>query len=255
MSGAPSPQMQRRYAEAKKTRVDETALARTPLRPTEQSLREHFASPAGRAQTELENPHVEPRLDPQKRASATAASVLLPIVLRESEPTILITKRPPGISFPGHWVFPGGRADETDTDPVETALREAEEEVGLDRAQTEVIGRLGDYYSHSGFRIAPVVALVDPAMVWRPQPAEVDAIFEIPLSRFTNSASYFIFRFQDRLDRAHFALDFGSLEGEGADRLLTGVTASLSIGLYQELEKTHRTPDSDGVDPATRKGR
>ena len=126
------PEMQRRFDSAEKVRVGETSLRRPTLRPTERSLRAHFESPIGIAQTELVNPHVEPKLTPAERAKAVDASVLVAIVLRESEPTVLVTQRHHGISYPGHWVFPGGRADASDTGPIETAVRETNEEIGLD---------------------------------------------------------------------------------------------------------------------------
>jgi len=193
-------EMRRRFDDAEKIRIGETSLARPPLRPNAASLRSHFESRVGLTPVELENPHVEPRVTNADRAKAVPASVLIAIVLREHEPTILLTQRHHGISFPGHWVFPGGRADPRDASPVETALREAEEEIGLDRRHVEVLGRLGDYVSHSGFRVAPTVALVHPPFELTPQPGEVEAIVEVPLSRIVDSSSYFIFRFQTRKD-------------------------------------------------------
>ena len=232
--GEITDEMRRRFEDAERTCVAETPLSRPALRPSEASLRAHFTSEAGLAQAPLANPHLEPRVSAADRARAVPAAVLLCVVLRETGPTLLVTLRPAGISYPGHWVFPGGRCEPGDATPIESALRETREEVGLEPGRVEVLGRLGDYTSHSGFRIAPVVALVSPPFSLRPRPAEVEAVAEIELTRALDPNSYFLYRFPDRSDRAHFAL-----EG-GADGLvLTGVTASLAIGLYSELTKTH----------------
>lgn len=227
-------EMQRRFDSAEKTRIHESSLARPALAPSPESLRAHFASDIGRAAEELQNPHLEPRVTDEERAKAVPASVLLAIVLREDGPKLIVTQRDRAISFPGHWVFPGGRADDSDADPIATALREAEEEIGLDPARVEVLGRLGDYVSHSGFRVAPTVALVEPPIELRAQPGEVAAIDEIPLSRFFDPRSYFLFRFKERPNRAHFAM-----ETDQTNILLTGVTCSIAIGFYGELAKTH----------------
>jgi 8-oxo-dGTP pyrophosphatase MutT (NUDIX family) len=226
--------MRRRFDEAEKIRIGETSLAQRPLKPDADSLRRHFASEIGRAAVELENPHIEPRVTKEDRAKATPASVLLAIVLRDPAPTLLLTQRHKNISFPGHWVFPGGRADEADASPIETALREAKEEIGLDPACVEVLGRLGNYVSHSGFLVTPTVALVHPPFELTPQPGEVEAIEEVELAHLLDSSRYFMFRFQNRPDRAHFAMD---TDHEGL--MLTGVTVSIAIGFYAELLKTH----------------
>ena len=227
-------EQRRRFDAAEKLRIHESPLVRPALRPTEESLRAHFAGPVGRAARELENPHLEPRVSLEDRAKATPASVLLAVVLREAEPTLIVTQRHHGISFPGHWVFPGGRADHGDATPIETAIREAEEEIGLDPDRVEVLGRLGDYVSHSGFRVVPTIALVRPPIDLRPHPGEVETIAEVPLSALTNPAHYFLFRFADRQDRAHFALDFPD-DAEREGLMLTGVTVSIAIGFYGEL--------------------
>lgn len=240
MTAQIEPDMRRRFDEALKIRIGETPLAQRALAATPESLRAHFASEVGRAEHELDNPHVEPRVSPEQRARAVPASVLLAIVPRPTGPTILLTKRHPGISFPGHWVFPGGRADAEDASPIETALREAEEEIGLPRERVEVLGRLGDYVSHSGFRVVPTVALVEPPFSLTPQPGEVDAIAEIELARLLDSSSYFLFRFRNRMERAHFAMDLPRDDAQArADFLLTGVTVSIAIGFYGQLLETH----------------
>jgi 8-oxo-dGTP pyrophosphatase MutT (NUDIX family) len=225
--------MQRRFDAAEKVCVGDTPLRREALRPDAASLRAHFASEVGRAAVALENPHVEPRVTDAERANAVPAAVLIAIVERDPEPTVLVTRRHHGISYPGHWVFPGGRTDPMDGHPIATALREAEEEIGLDPSRVEVLGRLGEYVSHSGFRIVPTVALLSPPFELTPHPGEVDEISEIALSRMLDSSSYLLYRFENRADRAHFLLDTGS-----EDIRLTGVTASICIGLYSELLKT-----------------
>jgi 8-oxo-dGTP pyrophosphatase MutT (NUDIX family) len=236
-SGAIDHEMRRRFARAEKIRVVDTGLRRPALRPDESSLRAHFASDVGEAQIALENPHLEARITDADRAQAVPASVLLAVVLRDPEPTILVTQRSADISYPGHWVFPGGRADPSDATPLDTALREAEEEIGLDPGRVQVLGRLGDYVSHSGFRIAPTVALVHPPFDLTPHPGEVESVAEIELRLLLDSSSYFLYRFQNREDRAHFA--HFALDAEGGDIMLTGVTVSVCIGLYTELLKTH----------------
>lgn len=228
------PEMQKRFESAEKIRIHETSLARPALSPSADSLRAHFESEVARDPAPLENPHVEPRVTSADAAKATPASVLIAIALRDPEPTLVLTQRHHGISFPGHWVFPGGRADTRDASPQETALREAEEEIGLDRAHLEVLGDLGEYVSHSGFRVVPTIALAHPPFELTPQAGEVEAIAEIPFSCLFDPTSYFLFRFAERPDRAHFAL-----ETDQQGLMLTGVTVSIAIGLYGELLKTH----------------
>jgi 8-oxo-dGTP pyrophosphatase MutT (NUDIX family) len=235
-AGTVDSEMRRRFEAAKRTRVSDTALMRPALRPSERSLRAHFASEFGRAEVPLENPHIEPKITAAQRTRAVPAAILLAIVLREDGPKVLVTQRHHGISYPGHWVFPGGRSDPGDATSLDTALREAEEEIGLHAARLDVLGRLGDYVSHSGFRIAPVVALAHPPFDLTPHPREVEAIAEIDLFRLLDSSSYFLYQIPDHDERTHFALNTGT-----DDIMLTGVTASICIGLYAELLRTHET--------------
>ena len=93
----------------------------------------------------------------------TPASVLVPIVARDEGPVMLLTKRTDHLhDHPGQVSFPGGRQDEGDASAVETALREAEEEVGLHRRHVDVIGRLPEYVTGSGYNITPIVSIVQP---------------------------------------------------------------------------------------------
>lgn len=119
----------------------------------------------------------------QKMTAPMPASVLIPIVVRKHGLTLLFTQRTAHLTDHGGQVsFPGGRAEAADTSPIETALRETEEEVGLDRRHVEVIGTLPDYFTGTRYRITPVVAIVQPPFDLCADPSEVAEIFEVPLS-------------------------------------------------------------------------
>jgi hypothetical protein len=95
------PEMRRRFEAAEKIRIGDTPLRRPAIRPTETILRAHFDSAIARRAAPLENPHVEPRVAPADRAQARPAAVLLAVVLRDPEPTVVVTKRHPDLSDPG----------------------------------------------------------------------------------------------------------------------------------------------------------
>ena len=115
------------------------------------------------------------------RADGLAAAVLVPIIM-EAEPRILLTRRADHLrSHGGQVSFPGGRIDPEDASPEAAALREAWEEVALDPAAVEVIGRLPVHETGTGFLVTPVVGLVTPGVVLRPAVTEVAAILTLPL--------------------------------------------------------------------------
>ena len=118
------------------------------------------------------------------------AAVLLPLVMRD-ELTLLLTERSTNLStHSGQIAFPGGRTDDTDRDAVDTALREAEEEITLLRDHVEVLGTLPTYVTGSAFIITPVVGLVSPGFQLAPNPSEVADVFEVPLSFLMNPAHH-----------------------------------------------------------------
>lgn len=118
------------------------------------------------------------------------AAVLVPLVMR-SELMLLLTQRTSTLStHSGQVAFPGGRTDDTDADATDTALREAEEEVGLPRSHVEVLGTLPVYVTGTAYIITPVVALVSPGFVLQPNPAEVADVFEVPISYLMNPAHH-----------------------------------------------------------------
>jgi 8-oxo-dGTP pyrophosphatase MutT (NUDIX family) len=114
------------------------------------------------------------------------AAVLVPILEREGQTRLLFTQRSAALrSHSGQISFPGGRVEEHDETPAASALREAEEEIGLDPSCATVLGLLDDVPTPTGYVITPVVATLRPAPAsYRANPAEVAEIFEVPLSRF-----------------------------------------------------------------------
>jgi 8-oxo-dGTP pyrophosphatase MutT (NUDIX family) len=120
-----------------------------------------------------------------------AASVLMPIVIRETGLYVLLTERASHLRHhAGQISFPGGRVDESDTSPEHTALREAQEEVGIQADQVEILGNLPQYFTGTGFEVTPVVALIFPPLMLRTDPHEVAAAFEVPLSFLMNPCNH-----------------------------------------------------------------
>ena len=119
------------------------------------------------------------------------AAVLFPIVRRLDGYTVLLTERTAHLrDHAGQVSFPGGRVEETDCSPLDTALRETEEEIGLMRRYVEVIGYLPEYCTGTGFRVIPVVGVVSPPFELNPDPFEVADIFEVPLAFLLDEANH-----------------------------------------------------------------
>lgn len=160
----------------------------------------------------------------------TPAAVLVPIVLRPSSPTLLLTQRTAHLrDHAGQISFPGGRVEAGDTGAAYAALRETREEIGLAERHIEVIGYLPEYRTSTGFRVSPVVGFVTPPFELHPDPSEVADVFEVPLDFLLDPANH-----QQRemfwrgsLRRYH-AFPYG-------DHFIWGATAGMIMSLQHHL--------------------
>ncbi len=143
-------------------------------------------SEAGRPRGDHElNPEL---YDPDQRLRQ--AAVLVPIVMKPDAPSLLLTRRTQHLKHhSGQIAFPGGSVDPDDRSPEDTALREAGEEVGLERSRIRVVGRLDTYVTRTSFDVTPVIGLLEPPLALRLQESEVESAFEVPLDFFLDPAN------------------------------------------------------------------
>lgn len=160
---------------------------------------------------------------------ARLAAVLVPLVARESEATVLMTTRSSELrQHSGQIAFPGGKVDEGET-PCEAALREAQEEIGLDPRHVEPIGYLDPYLTGTGFRILPVVALVTPPFEILINAEEVHDTFEVPLEFLMQPENHQRHSREWRGTTRHFyAMPWN-------ERYIWGATAGIVRSLYEKL--------------------
>jgi 8-oxo-dGTP pyrophosphatase MutT (NUDIX family) len=158
------------------------------------------------------------------------SAVLVPIVARPEGLSVILIQRPESMpAHAGQISFPGGKVDAADPSPVETALREAEEEIGLARARVEVLGFLDCYQVGSGFRIVPVVGLVTPPFTLDVNAREVVDAFEVPLAFLMDSGNH---RKSSREARGETQW-FYAMPYEG--RYIWGATANMIRNLFERL--------------------
>lgn len=166
------------------------------------------------------------------------ASVLVPLVLRE-ELTVLLTQRTEHLhDHPGQISFPGGRAEPEDADAVATALREAQEEIGLAPALVDVLGALPTYTTGTGFIVTPVVGLVPPDAALKPDPNEVAEVFEVPLAFLMNPAHHRRHEIEFAgATREFLSMPWDTTDAHGGARqyFIWGATAAMLRNLYRFL--------------------
>jgi 8-oxo-dGTP pyrophosphatase MutT (NUDIX family) len=195
------------------------------------ALRQRFTAP----------PAWSPEVEAERRFTDRApahASVLVPLVLRE-ELTVLLTQRTDHLTdHPGQISFPGGRAEPEDADAVATALREAQEEIGLAPDHVDVLGTLPTYTTGTGFIVTPVIGLVRAGLDLRPDPFEVAEVFEVPLAFLMNPANHRRHEIEfGGVKRQFLSMPWDVADAAGGARryFIWGATAAMLRNLYRFL--------------------
>ncbi|MEX0583006.1 MAG: CoA pyrophosphatase [Sneathiella sp.] len=173
---------------------------------------------------------LNPASAPSRDFPFIPAAVLVPIVLHDTGPTVILTRRATHLAkHAGQISFPGGRAEAEDDNAVTTALRESQEEISLDPNLVEVVGSLTTYITVTRYSVTPVVGLVRPSFKLRPEAGEVSEIFEVPLdflldhqNRERHSG------FHNGIERFWYAIPFG-------DYYIWGATAGMIKDLSERI--------------------
>jgi 8-oxo-dGTP pyrophosphatase MutT (NUDIX family) len=162
--------------------------------------------------------------------NARPAAILIPILARSNGATVLLTQRAEGLQdHSGQIAFPGGKIEKSDNGPLHTAMREAFEEVGLPRQAIQPLGFMPPYFSVTGFKITPLVALVEPDMPLTINQGEVSEVFEVPLHFLMNPRNHAVENLEiNGIKRKSYAITF-------EHRYIWGVTAAIIRQLYERL--------------------
>jgi len=169
---------------------------------------------------------LEPDIRLPEHRNLRDAATLIPVLMVGAAPRLLLTKRSSALRHhPGQIAFPGGKAEAGDSTPEDTALREAQEEIGLPPSAVEVLGRLRQHETVTGFLITPVLGVVRDDFVPTPEPNEVAEVFEVPLAHVLDARNYAV---QSRCwrgkQRRYYTVPYGPYYIWGATaRILRGV--------------------------------
>ncbi|MFK0384313.1 NUDIX hydrolase [Agrobacterium sp. NPDC090273] len=158
------------------------------------------------------------------------AAVLVPVVDEGDDARVIFTQRTATLrKHSGQISFPGGGIDAEDRTPEDAALREAEEEIGLARSYVETVGRLPDYITGTGFRIKPVLAVIQPGFHLTLNPDEVDDVFEVPMSFLMDPENHArgSRMFQGK-ERFFYEMPYG-------ERYIWGITAGIVRTIYERF--------------------
>lgn len=167
----------------------------------------------------------------QAAGKITRAAVLIPLLLKSEGLSVLLTQRTDHLhDHAGQISFPGGRMDPDDASPHDTALRESEEEIGLDRSAVEIIGHLPQYLTVSGYSVTPVVGFVKPQAEYVLDTFEVADVFEVPLHFLMDPVNHQVRIWEsDQGSRRFYSMPY-------ENRFIWGATAGMLRNLYHLLK-------------------
>jgi 8-oxo-dGTP pyrophosphatase MutT (NUDIX family) len=179
--------------------------------------------------------------DLEKQAEASRqplkpAAVLL-LVVNHAEPAVVFTQRTAHLAdHAGQIALPGGRCETDDCDPESTALREAQEEIGLEPGRVQVLGRLPEYRTSTGYAVTPVVGWAEPPLAFIPDPHEVAEVFEVPLAFLldTRNHRYESAFYRGRM-RHYWAMPYG-------ERFIWGATAGMLVTFQRLIARSALAP-------------
>ncbi|MCL2384390.1 MAG: CoA pyrophosphatase [Alphaproteobacteria bacterium] len=158
------------------------------------------------------------------------AAVLVGLAAYHDEVRVILTQRKADLRVhAGQIAFPGGRIETADRNPAAAALRETQEEIGLEPEIVEPIGYLPSFMTGTGFRITPVIAKIETPLHLKPNPDEVAEVFEVPFAFLMDSTNHFVRqRMFEGKERQFYAIPYG-------ERDIWGVTAGILRHLYERL--------------------